>query len=237
MDCNSIIYDAVRSLEESHPELFEQPEILEPKIIKLVIKHISEYISFIKPTEVVYIAFDGVAPFAKMEQQRIRRHKNQPSSLKKWSTSNITPGTDFMHHLSKKVAKGFRGLENHFHVKEIIVSGSLEPGEGEHKIFQYIRENSDNMKNKNGTVYGLDSDLIMLSLFHKHLFDNLFVFRETPEFGTQFFPDANNEKCHFLDIGSLGTGILNEMNVKDNQYDRIYDYMFICFFLGNDLLS
>lgn len=236
MDCNSIIYDAVRTLETTNPELFQQSELLEPKIIELVIKHISEYISFIKPSELVYIAFDGVAPFAKMDQQRIRRHKNQPSSSSKWSTSNITPGTDFMYLLSKKVAKGFRGLENHFHVKEIIVSGSLEPGEGEHKIFQYIREQESSMKNRNATVYGLDSDLIMLSLFHKHYFNELFIFRETPEFGNQFFPDSNDEKCHFLDIGSLGNGILSELNIKDKSYDRIYDYMFICFFLGNDFL-
>ena len=98
MDCNSIIYDAVRSLETEDELLFEgnMHETLEKKIIEKVVKHISDYIFYIKPTDLVYIAFDGVAPFAKMEQQRIRRHKNQPTSSSKWSTSNITPGKNFM---------------------------------------------------------------------------------------------------------------------------------------------
>ena len=104
MDCNSIIYDAVRKLESEEGELFEEGhhEKLEKKIIEMVVQIIGEYIHFIKPSELVYIAFDGVAPFAKMEQQRIRRHKNQPKNTTKWTTSNITPGTLFMKKLARK---------------------------------------------------------------------------------------------------------------------------------------
>ena len=102
MDCNSIIYDAVRKIESEKSELFEEGnhEKLEKKIIEMVVQIISEYVNFIKPSELLYIAFDGVAPFAKMEQQRIRRHKNQPKNTTKWTTSNITPGTSFMKKLS-----------------------------------------------------------------------------------------------------------------------------------------
>ena len=45
-------------------------------IISLVISKIEEYILFISPSMQVYIAFDGVAPFAKLEQQRQRRYKS-----------------------------------------------------------------------------------------------------------------------------------------------------------------
>ena len=45
-------------------------------------------------------------------------------------------------------------------IPNVIVSGSDEKGEGEHKIFTYIKKhNIDNI-----IIHGLDADLIMLSL-------------------------------------------------------------------------
>ena len=49
-----------------------------------------------------------------------------------WDRTTITPGTDFMEKLGKRINKHFCNNDN------IIVSDSSEPGEGEHKIFQYI---------------------------------------------------------------------------------------------------
>ena len=65
MDCNSIIYDAVRSMET---EVWS-----ESCLIDKVIAKIRYYVDMIRPSNVLYIAFDGVAPFAKMDQQRQRR--------------------------------------------------------------------------------------------------------------------------------------------------------------------
>lgn len=237
MDCNSIIYDALRVIEKEHPDLLNNHKQLETKLILLVVSQIKDYIYYIKPSEMVYIAFDGVAPFAKMEQQRIRRHKNSNSSSA-WNTSQITPGTKFMTKLSKSIETSFRNLESYFHVKQIIVSSSSQEGEGEHKMFQYIRNNLLSSTSKNCAVYGLDSDLIMLSLFHCKYFDNIYIFRETPAFGKQFFPQTteNDNNCHFLDIKLLANGIMQEMKCKHLTQQRIYDYVFLCFFLGNDFL-
>ena len=107
MDCNSIIYDEFRKLEEIIAKDIFSVEEFEKVLIQNIISKISSYISDVKPETLVYIAFDGVAPFAKMDQQRNRRHKN--GMLKKvqdcimdnvkpsvWITSNITPGTNFM---------------------------------------------------------------------------------------------------------------------------------------------
>ena len=104
MDCNSIIYDVFRNLNIKD---FDNHTDLESKIITEVISKVSEYIYFIRPKDLVYIAFDGVAPFAKMEQQRIRRHKNTSNHVDEWSTSNITPGTNFMNSLSIKMKNAF----------------------------------------------------------------------------------------------------------------------------------
>ena len=93
--------------------------------------------------DIVFIAFDGVAPLAKLEQQRNRRYKSQftsdvlstisVSNEQKWNTTAITPGTAFMEKLDKKVSLFFKKYKN------VIVSGSNIPGEGEHKIFTHLR--------------------------------------------------------------------------------------------------
>ena len=250
MDCNSIIYDAVRKLYDefiSSNKPFDE-EQFENKLIQCVINTIGIYIAYIQPSEYVYIAFDGVAPFAKMNQQRTRRHKGMitskincvigmEDSKMKWTTSNITPGTLFMNKLSSRVTKAFGGLEGHYGVKKIIVSCANESGEGEHKLFQYVRSHKENFQDKNLVVYGLDSDLIMLSLFHCEIFNNLYIFRETPEFGKGILTEQQcSLEYMFLHIHSLARAILVEMNCDIEQYSRLYDYMFMCFLLGNDFL-
>ena len=67
MDCNSIVYDCIRSIDSKNN--------FENILIKSVCMKIEDYIKDIKPTNTVYIAFDGVAPVAKLEQQRTRRYK------------------------------------------------------------------------------------------------------------------------------------------------------------------
>jgi 5'-3' exonuclease len=53
----------------------------------------------------VFVAFDGVAPLAKMKQQKQRRYKSYllRTLLKKktWNTNAITPGTPFMNDLDR----------------------------------------------------------------------------------------------------------------------------------------
>ena len=70
LDCNSIIYDVYNQLDVSNLS-----EKLVITIIKQVIKKIEDYILTINPQKTVIIAFDGVAPVAKLNQQRERRYK------------------------------------------------------------------------------------------------------------------------------------------------------------------
>lgn len=247
MDCNSIIYDEFRQMEEDIAKNNLQDEDIEKILISKVISKIDSYINYIKPTKLLFIAFDGVAPLAKMEQQRSRRskgyitekikkHVSKKNITPKWSTTNITPGTNFMNILSQKIKKSFENLEQHYRVESIIVSGSNNAGEGEHKMFQHIREHKKS-KSDNVAVYGLDSDLIMLSVFHCKLFDNLFIFRETPEFGKQIISGEHNDSQYlFLHIQTFANAILSEMNCDSYDNHLLYDYIFMCFLLGNDFL-
>ena len=254
MDCNSIIYDSFYDIEAEYNKRAFDLSTIEPKIIQLVIEKIEQLIVEISPEKTAFITFDGVAPFAKMNQQRKRRYKSSfmtripkmaqtiPSNDDKkiWNTTYITPGTQFMEMLSKKINAHFLStdkLEN-IHYK-INISCSDEAGEGEHKLFQWIRDTP--LQEDTIAVYGLDSDLIMLSIFHKQFTDNIFVFREAPNFRNVLDdPNSIKEKEKeklFMDIDKLSHCIFAEMG-NTTQYNniRVYDYIFICFLLGNDFL-
>jgi 5'-3' exonuclease len=91
----------------------------------------------------VYIALDGVVPYAKIKQQRFRRFKSatqanaiaatQTSSTgsEAWDTNAITPGTDFMANMGSalRVAGSKHGW---------IISDTEDPGEGEHKVLRWL---------------------------------------------------------------------------------------------------
>jgi 5'-3' exonuclease len=247
MDCNSIVYDAVHFFEKQKRDgTIDWSKDFESLIIDKVIDNIDNYVRLINPTTTIYIAFDGVAPFAKMDQQRTRRHKTlflskvdfgKDTAGPSWNTSAITPGTDFMNKLNSQVYYKFRNSETKYSVKNVIVSGSDNCGEGEHKLFQHMRDND--FKNDQVAVYGLDSDLIMLSIFHLKYCKNVHIFREAPEFLKSSIPiDTTSKETdpHFLDIFHLSSCISAEMACKFADLHRTVDYIFLCFFLGNDFL-
>ena len=250
LDCNSIIYDAYSKM------TFEKmDETIGKSIIRQVIAKIEYYIGIVDPQKTVIIAFDGVAPVAKLEQQRQRRYKSayqneisrqifKKTASDPWNTAAITPGTVFMSELNTMISEYFSKEKYLKDLLNILVSGSNKPGEGEHKLFDYIRVNPEKHASESTVIYGLDADLIMLSINHLPICPQIYLFRETPHFiqsiDSSLEPDAN----YFLDIPELTNAIIKHLNnnVEDpicdskNAYNKVYDYIFICFFLGNDFL-
>ena len=265
LDCNSIIYDAYSKLasETNSNKLDESiTESIARRIIRNVISKIEYYISIVDPLKTVIIAFDGVAPVAKLEQQRQRRYKsgyqNEISRqiFKKvdpdaWNTTAITPGTLFMSELNSSVEEHFAKTKDKKEDKmqdkdqlNILVSGSNKAGEGEHKLFDYIRFKPEKHATETTVIYGLDADLIMLSINHLPLCPNIYLFRETPHFIQSIDSSLEPDSNYFLDIPELADKIIKYMNNDDDKeqcldkvnYNKVYDYIFICFFLGNDFL-
>jgi 5'-3' exonuclease len=196
----------------------------------------------LKPTDIIYIAFDGPAPIAKMEQQRNRRYKSWYQSQinlgetekkeEKIPTSIFTPGTTFMRKLCVYMKNAFIGKEKKYHVNQILLATPDEPGEGEHKLYDHLRENP--AYSSSIAIYGLDADLIMLSLFHLSYTNNIYIFREAPEFMKS---EKAVEDCLWgLDIAQFGRSIANDMACAYPDNHRMYDYVFLCFLLGNDFL-
>lgn len=159
----------------------------------------------------MYLAVDGVAPRAKMNQQRSRRFRAAKEAedlaatilarggqadgklpvnknVKPFDSNCITPGTDFMLKLSLALQKWvqYKMETDPFWQQQadVVVSGPDVPGEGEHKVMDFIRDQKKKYYDlqKDGpespdvppvihwgpswthVLYGLDADLIMLGL-------------------------------------------------------------------------
>jgi 5'-3' exonuclease len=215
LDSNSIIYDMVAKM----------GTIQEDVLIQNVCDKIDEYLTLVQP-KCVYIAFDGIPPMAKIKQQRDRRYKSwilqNMTKQKEWNTIQITPGTTFMNKLNTH-------LKQHFNVHNkkydfFKLSTSEDYGEGEHKLFQHIRDHPDMHKKTKTLIYGLDSDLIVLGLNHLK-YGEIKLLRESPAFMMV------GDELHVLDVPKLAEGIKEIVGE-----DRLADYIFMTFFLGNDFM-
>lgn len=252
-DYNSLIHPCAQQiLSANHDkyimieDLKERNELIEDDIIQNCINYTKLLINQVSNNKdiKVYITIDGVAPRSKMNQQRERRYKSEffkvgdskKSTL--WDSNKITPGTLFMDKIK-------RILQENKDYLNCIISDSNEVGEGEHKIMKIIT----NISNKEHIcIYGLDADLIMLSLMNKN-YDKIILIRDN-SFNERYI--GNNitlsDTVNYLNINNLRKYICDDIlsllkkykNVNIENIDRdniIYDYIFICFFLGNDFLE
>ncbi len=221
---------------------------LENKMMLNVIEYLEKMINCAQPKKGIYIAIDGVAPVAKMKQQRYRRFKSiydkdLYNSIRKkhnkeipyyWSNSSITPGTQFMKQLTDILigwAKNYSKTNN----IQIIFSPSNVPAEGEHKLLQFIR-NNDTIYNY--VVYGLDADLIFLMLTTG--LDTVYLMREA-----NMMDGKIKDGINFVSIQTMKQCIVDSINkiIKKNEYMNIFnpkrlidDFIFICYLMGNDFL-
>ena len=210
-DCKSLFLDLNCAI---HPCCSGETD--ESIMILKIIQKIEEIIQYTNVEDLLYIAIDGIPPKGKMKQQRMRRYKSVFEN-KQWNTNAISPGTYFMEKLNYTIREWIK--DNNFDFK-IIFSDSNERGEGEHKILQYIKNNNVDKS----VIYGLDADLIMLSLVSKK--ENIYLLRERTEYNIE---NTENEYIYLI-IDNLKKYIQKEIN-------NIDDYIFLCFFLGNDFIN
>lgn len=164
-------------------------EKLENKMIKRIINFLIYLIGFVNPKKEVYIAVDGVAPMAKINQQRKRRYKTVIDNVQRneinskydkevidvWNNTTITPGTSFMEKLHQKLVQFIKSNELELNIK-YTYSSYHTIGEGEHKILQDIRSKVHDNKDDIYVIYGLDADLFFLSMGSQK--NNIYLLRE-----------------------------------------------------------
>jgi 5'-3' exonuclease len=254
LDFNSIIYEAknnisIRSKEKGwnsdHKKLIVEYEICE-EVVKLMEKIINSVGTY--RLKQVYIAIDGAAPMAKIIQQRQRRFKSafETENIQliaeeegieqkgvRWDTNAITPGTKFMDRLCSHLEGYIAQIRNYNKETEFILDSSKNQGEGEHKLLNHMDTNRIEHMNYQKVIYGLDADLIILSMLRGY---NLtYLYRET-----SYYPFQPDEQVNYLymDVSIMRNSILKEywQEGMDTQQRLIIDYVFLTYLLGNDFV-
>jgi len=190
IDMNGVIHPC------SHPEDRPAPRN-EAEIFECIFDALDRMFNIIRPRKLLYLAIDGPAPRAKMNQQRSRRFRAAKESeemkqlkeekkieiernggrlpppdpkKEKFDSNCITPGTGFMDRLAKALrfyVSERLNKDSGWHNLNVILSDASVPGEGEHKIIDYIRKQRNTPTHDPNThhcIWGADADLIMLGL-------------------------------------------------------------------------
>ncbi|OJD17372.1 hypothetical protein AJ78_02557 [Emergomyces pasteurianus Ep9510] len=263
LDMNGIIHNCTHK--DSDSPTFRMTE---DKMFIAIFNYIEHLYGKIKPKQLFFMAIDGVAPRAKMNQQRARRFRTaldaemaKEKAIKQgiempkedaFDSNCITPGTEFMakltqqlkYFINKKVSEDveWQGVE-------IVLSGHEVPGEGEHKIMEYIRQSKAQPgyhPDIRHCLYGLDADLIMLGLLSHD--PHFCLLREEVTFGRQSQKKSKELEhqnfylmhlCMVREYLELEFQELEEEGVLKFPFDLervIDDFILMAFFVGNDFL-
>ncbi|XP_028162339.1 5'-3' exoribonuclease 1 [Ostrinia furnacalis] len=260
LDMNGIIHNCSHP-DDSNPHF----RITEEKIFQDIFHYLSILFQIIKPKKLFFMAIDGVAPRAKMNQQRGRRFRSAREAEqleenakakgevlpteKRFDSNCITPGTVFMARLHEQLrffVKEKMSTDPLWSKVKVILSGHETPGEGEHKIMDYIRWSRSQPgydPNTRHCLYGLDADLIMLGMCtHEPHFALL---REEVKFGktTQRATSPEETNFYLLHLSLLREYLEQEfMSIKDSlpfEYDLekiVDDWVLMGFLVGNDFI-
>ncbi|KAI1796936.1 exonuclease II [Ganoderma leucocontextum] len=262
VDFNGIIHNCSHpNDEDAHFRLTEE------QIFTSIFAYVDHLFGKIKPKKLFFMAVDGVAPRAKMNQQRSRRFRTAKEAkevrekaerkgeklpeTKAFDSNCITPGTEFMARLSEQLRYFVnKKISEDANWRDVIVvlSGHDVPGEGEHKIMEYIRlsrAQPDYDPNVRHCLYGLDADLIMLGLLSHD--PHFCLLREEVKFGPAS-KSKGNKSLDSINFYLLHLTLMREyLDLEFHDIEPVLpfdyslehvidDFILLAVFVGNDFL-
>jgi len=209
--------------ESMYNTFLAQKDVTMNKYIELLAHNIEFIIKKIKPTQFIVFCIDGVPPLAKIIEQRRRRYDVgfKKDTLNK--SLQLTTGTEFMIMLDIKFRKWLNNYSSKNKELKIVYSGHTIFGEGEHKMFKYLKELNVRLNNYT-CVVGDDADLILLTAKNELCKMTLYVNR------TKNF--LNTFKLRNMLCNNLTSGINRSLSYSN----IIRDFVLITGLLGNDFI-
>lgn len=245
IDCNGILYRAVEIAKPKTNHISEQ-------FVAEFLRYLDTLVQICRPTDTLFIAVDGCAPSAKNVQQRSRRFKAaQEMHEGSFDRCNFTPGTAFMDEINDRLMefiKEKKQIDEAWRTPKVIYSSSFVPGEGEHKILDYIRScrsQPDWKVNTSHILYSTDADLIFLGLrTHEPYFT---ILREADSSDYQrphekFESSTPKSKWSTEDFELLHLSLVREylshdFSAQGEELEKtIDDYVALSFLIGNDFI-
>jgi 5'-3' exonuclease len=201
-------------------------------VVSAVCEYTSRLVEIANPRKLVYIAADGVPPVAKMAQQRKRRMMTMAENRFKkqspaWRPTFVTPGTAFMRRLNESLPALCAAL-GRAGALEVMVSSWDRPGEGEHKIFEHLSGQPPGVK---ALIYGMDADMLMLSLLHES--HRLVVMRQRTDLDADMSVPSMPH-FQFVVVDNLRRALAKEMRCSPDEAS--VNYVCMCCLIGNDFL-
>lgn len=257
LDMNCIIHRCFHPQDQlTHADIDVRPPTAASEVFESMFEYMDRLFRIVRPTSLLYLAVDGVAPFAKMN--RIRRGRfhsamerlaeEPPREISEVSDPNvISPGTEFMEKVSEALEYYIRARFNSdpwWRDIMVILSDASVPGEGEHKIMSFIRaqcsmEGYD--PNTRHCLFGHDADLIMLALASHEVYFS--ILREDVLYPINQEETEGNPKKSFLFLNMWVLREYLEIEFKildpvcETDIERLIDdFIFICFLMGNDFI-
>jgi len=185
IDFNGLVHNA------THPADRPPPANQEESLLE-IFRQIDRIVLAARPRRLLYLALDGVAPRAKMDQQRARRFMaargreseqvrasrlseafaqagEAAAAREHFDHNAITPGTEWMCQLGDALRYylAARSSTPAWRRLSVLLSDASVPGEGEHKVMEFVRQQRLQPGYNCDTthlIYGLDADLVMLAL-------------------------------------------------------------------------